>query len=273
VDDEPKILNVVSAYLEKEGYQVFTASNGKEALELAERKSPDLIILDLRLPDIAGEEVCQRIRQKRDTPILMLTAKVEEEDKIRGLAIGADDYLTKPFSPRELVARVKAILRRVKVEREPQRDIISFDNGRLRIDISKHEVLINGKPLSLTPNEFRLLIALARYPGRVYTRSELINKVQGYEYEGNGKPLSLTPNEFRLLIALARYPGRVYTRSELINKVQGYEYEGYDRTIDAHVKNLRQKIEEDPKNPRYILTVFGVGYKFGGEEDAKTSLD
>jgi len=231
VDDEPKILNVVSAYLEKEGYQVFTASNGKEALELAERKSPDLIILDLRLPDIAGEEVCQRIRQKRDTPILMLTAKVEEEDKIRGLAIGADDYLTKPFSPRELVARVKAILRRVKVEREPQRDIISFDNGRLRIDISKHEVLINGKPLSLTPNEFRLLIALARYPGRVYTRSELINKVQGYEYEG------------------------------------------YDRTIDAHVKNLRQKIEEDPKNPRYILTVFGVGYKFGGEEDAKTSLD
>jgi len=231
VDDEPKILNVVSAYLEKEGYQVFTASNGKEALELAERKSPDLIILDLRLPDIAGEEVCQRIRQKRDTPILMLTAKVEEEDKIRGLAIGADDYLTKPFSPRELVARVKAILRRVKVEREPQRDIISFDNGRLRIDISKHEVLMNGKPLSLTPNEFRLLIALARYPGRVYTRSELINKVQGYEYEG------------------------------------------YDRTIDAHVKNLRQKIEEDPKNPRYILTVFGVGYKFGGEEDAKTSLD
>lgn len=231
MDDEPKILNVVSAYLEKEGYQVFTASNGKEALELAERKSPDLIILDLRLPDIAGEEVCQRIRQKRDTPILMLTAKVEEEDKIRGLAIGADDYLTKPFSPRELVARVKAILRRVKVEREPQRDIISFDNGRLRIDISKHEVLMNGKPLSLTPNEFRLLIALARYPGRVYTRSELINKVQGYEYEG------------------------------------------YDRTIDAHVKNLRQKIEEDPKNPRYILTVFGVGYKFGGEEDAKTSLD
>jgi len=231
VDDESKILHVISAYLEKEGYQVFTASKGKEALELTERKSPDLIILDLRLPDIPGEEVCQRIRQRRDTPILMLTAKVEEEDKIRGLAIGADDYLTKPFSPRELVARVRAILRRVKVEREPQRDIISFDNGRLRIDISKHEVLMNGKPLSLTPNEFRLLTALARYPGRVYTRSELINKVQGYEYEG------------------------------------------YDRTIDAHVKNLRQKIEEDPKNPRYILTVFGVGYKFGGEEDAKTSLD
>jgi len=231
VDDESKILHVISAYLEKEGYQVFTASKGKEALELTERKSPDLIILDLRLPDIPGEEVCQRIRQRRDIPILMLTAKVEEEDKIRGLAIGADDYLTKPFSPRELVARVRAILRRVKVEREPQRDIISFDNGRLRIDISKHEVLMNGKPLSLTPNEFRLLTALARYPGRVYTRSELINKVQGYEYEG------------------------------------------YDRTIDAHVKNLRQKIEEDPKNPRYILTVFGVGYKFGGEEDAKTSLD
>lgn len=231
VDDESKILNVVSAYLEKEGYQVFTASDGKAALELIERKFPDLIILDLRLPDIPGEEVCQRIRQRRDTPVLMLTAKVEEEDKIRGLAIGADDYLTKPFSSRELVARVKAILRRVKVEKEPQRDIISFDNGRLRIDMSKHEVLMNGKFLSLTPNEFRLLITLARYPGRVYTRSELINKVQGYEYEG------------------------------------------YDRTIDAHVKNLRQKIEEDSKNPRYILTVFGVGYRFGGEEDAKTSLD
>lgn len=231
VDDEPKITQVVTAYLEKEGYQVFTASSGKEALELNERKIPDLIILDLRLPDLSGEEVCRRIRQRHDTPVLMLTAKAEEEDKVQGLAIGADDYLTKPFSPRELVARVRAILRRVKAEREPQRDIISFDNGRVRIDVAKQEVSLNGEIITLTPNEYKLLLALARYPGRVYTRSELINKVQGYEYEG------------------------------------------YDRTIDAHVKNLRQKIEEDPKNPRYILTVFGVGYKFGGEEDGKTSLD
>lgn len=231
VDDEPKIIQVVSAYLEKEGYQVFAASSGDEALELNGRKAPDLIILDLRLPDLSGEEVCRRIRQRRDTPILMLTAKAEEEDKVQGLAIGADDYLTKPFSPRELVARVRAILRRVKAEREPQRDLISFDNGRVRIDVAKQEVSLNGEIITLTPNEYKLLLALARYPGRVYTRSELINKVQGYEYEG------------------------------------------YDRTIDAHVKNLRQKIEEDPKNPRYILTVFGVGYKFGGEEDGKTSLD
>ncbi|OGP90391.1 MAG: DNA-binding response regulator [Deltaproteobacteria bacterium RBG_16_48_10] len=231
VDDEPKITQVVSAYLEKEGYQVFTASSGKEALELNERKVPDLIILDLRLPDLPGEEVCKRVRQRRDTPILMLTAKAGEEDKVQGLAIGADDYLTKPFSPRELVARVRAILRRAKAEKEPQRDIISFDKGKLRLDVPKLEVFLNGGALALTPNEFKLLLALARYPGRVYTRSELINKVQGYEYEG------------------------------------------YDRTIDAHIKNLRQKIEKDPKNPEYILTVFGVGYKFGGEEDGKTSLD
>lgn len=231
VDDEPKIIQAVTAYLEKEGYQVFAASNGKDALELTERKAPDLIVLDLRLPDMAGEEVCHRIRQRRDTPVLMLTAKAEEEDKIQGLTIGADDYLTKPFSPRELVARVRAILRRVKADKEPQRDIISFESGRLRIDVAKQEVSLGG---------------------------EVIN---------------LTPNEFRLLLALSRYPGRVYTRSELINKVQGYEYEGYDRTIDAHIKNLRQKVEKDPKNPEYILTVFGVGYKFGGEEDGKTSLD
>ncbi|MBW2059518.1 MAG: response regulator transcription factor [Deltaproteobacteria bacterium] len=231
VDDEPKIIRVVSAYLEKEGFQVVTAPTGRRALELVEQKALDLIVLDLRLPDMPGEEVCRMIRERRDTPILMLTAKAEEEDKIRGLAIGADDYLTKPFSPRELVARVRAILRRAKAEREPQRDIISFDRGKLLIDAARHRVSLGGNLLSLTPNEFRLLLALARYPGRVYTRSELVSKVQGYDYEG------------------------------------------YERTIDVHVKNLRQKIEEDPKAPRYILTVFGVGYKFGGGEDERDSLD
>jgi DNA-binding response OmpR family regulator len=160
----------------------------------------------------------------------MLTAKAEEEDKIRALAIGADDYLTKPFSPRELVARLRAILRRVKGEREPQRDTISFDQGKICIDSAKHEVFLNNEIVTLTPNEYRLLLALARYPGRVYTRSELISKVQGYEYEG------------------------------------------YDRTIDVHVKNLRHKIEEDPREPKYILTVFGVGYKFGGEENERDPL-
>jgi DNA-binding response OmpR family regulator len=161
----------------------------------------------------------------------MLTAKSEEEDKIRGLTIGSDDYLTKPFSPRELVARVRAILRRTRADDEAQRDVVSFNQGRLRIDVAKHEVSLNGEPVTLTPNELRLLLALARYPGRVYTRSELINKVQGYEYEG------------------------------------------YERTIDAHIKNLRHKIEDDPKKPRYIQTVFGTGYKFGGEENERNPLE
>ena len=225
VDDEPKILDVVRAYLEKDGYAVFVATNGRAALEQMEKVKPGMVILDLMLPDLPGEEVCRSLRQKSDIPILMLTAKSGEEDRIHGLAIGADDYLTKPFSPRELVARVRAILRRVHSDTEILRDRLSFGGGTLVIDGSRHEVLLRDRPLNLTPTEFKLLLTLARYPGRVYSRFELVTKVQGYDFEG------------------------------------------YERTIDAHIKNLRGKLEEDPKEPRFIVTVYGAGYKFGRSED------
>jgi DNA-binding response OmpR family regulator len=176
------------------------------------------VVLDLMLPDRSGEDVCREIRERSDVPILMLTAKASEDERVAGLALGADDYLTKPFSPRELVARVRAILRRTQIE-TPLVELLSFDDGALEIDTVQHEV------------------------------------------RRDGEPVELTPNEYKLLQTLARYPGRVYSRFELINHVQGYEYEGYERTIDAHVKNLRKKIEPDPKRPRYVETVFGAGYR------------
>ncbi|HID94965.1 MAG TPA: response regulator transcription factor [Candidatus Latescibacteria bacterium] len=225
VDDERKITEVVRAYLEKEGYIVLVAGDGQGALDLIERSKPDLVILDLMLPDMAGEEICRRLRQRSDVPIIMLTAKASEEERVKGLMIGADDYIVKPFSPKELVARVRAILRRVRRDSEALRDRLSFHNGSLTIDLIRHEVKRNGKLVPLT----------------------------AYEY--------------KLLVALAQHPGRVYSRLQLVNKVQGYDFEGYERTIDAHIKNLRKKIEPDPKNPRYIQTVYGMGYKFEGEED------
>jgi len=225
VDDERKITDVVRAYLEKEGYVALVAETGQKALELIERSKPDLVILDLMLPDIAGEEICQRLRQRSDVPIIMLTAKVSEEERVKGLMIGADDYLVKPFSPRELVARVRAILRRVRRDTEALRDRLSFNQGALTIDLIRHEV------------------------------------------RKNGQVVPLTAHEYKLLVALAEHPGRVYSRFQLVNKVQGYDFEGYERTIDAHIKNLRKKIEPDPKKPHYIQTVYGIGYKFAGEED------
>jgi DNA-binding response OmpR family regulator len=219
IDDELSVQDVVRGYLEKDGYHVFVAGNGRDGLALAERTKPGLIVLDLMLPDIAGEEICREIRSRSDVPILMLTAKAAEEERVGGLAIGADDYLTKPFSPRELVARVRAILRRTQGVETPLVETLSFDDGRLEIDTVAHEVRLERQVADLTPNEYRLLVTLARYPGRVYSRFELINHVQGYDFEG------------------------------------------YERTIDAHVKNLRKKIEPDPKRPRYVETVFGVGYR------------
>ena len=219
VDDEPSVQDVVRAYLEKDGYHVFVAGTGSEGLALAERIKPGLIVLDLMLPDITGEEIAREVRSRSDVPILMLTAKASEDERVQGLALGADDYLVKPFSPRELVARVRAILRRTQGAETPLVQTLSFDGGALEIDTVAHEVRRDG---------------------------ELIE---------------LTPNEYKLLVTLARYPGRVYSRFELINHVQGYEYEGYERTIDAHVKNLRKKIEPDPRHPRYIETVFGTGYR------------
>ena len=219
VDDEPSVQEVVRAYLEKDGYVVFVAGNGVDGLKLSEKMKPALVVLDLMLPDVSGEEICREIRSRSDVPILMLTAKVSEDERVSGLALGADDYLTKPFSPRELVARVRAILRRTQEVETPLVETISFDSGVLEIDIVRQEV------------------------------------------RRDGETVDLTPNEYRLLVTLARYPGRVYSRFELISHVQGYDYEGYERTIDAHVKNLRKKIELDPKHPHYVETVFGMGYR------------
>ena len=219
IDDESSVQEVVRGYLEKDGYLVYVAGNGRDGLALAERAKPGLIVLDLMLPDVSGEEICREIRRRSDVPILMLTAKAAEEERVGGLALGADDYLTKPFSPRELVARVRAVLRRTQGTETPLVEVLSFDDGALEIDTVQHEV------------------------------------------RRDGEAVELTPNEYRLLVTLARYPGRVYSRFELINHVQGYDFEGYERTIDAHVKNLRKKIEPNPKNPRYVETVFGVGYR------------
>ena len=219
IDDELSVREVVKAYLEKDGYDVSVAGNGAEGLALAERADPALIVLDLMLPDISGEEICSEIRSRSDVPILMLTAKAGEEERVTGLTSGADDYLVKPFSPRELIARVHAVLRRTQGVESPLVEMLSFDDGRLQIDTVQHVV------------------------------------------RRDGEPVDLTPNEYKLLTALARYPGRVYSRFELTNRVQGYDYDGYERTIDAHVKNLRKKIEPDLARPRYVQTVTGVGYR------------
>ena len=219
VDDEKSVQDVVRAYLEQDGFVVHVAADGAEGLALAERVKPALIVLDLMLPDVSGEEVCRQIRRRSDVPVRMLTAKAGEDERVGGLALGADDYLTKPFSPRELVARVHAILRRSGGAETPLVQLLSFDGGALEIDTVRHEV------------------------------------------RRHGEPVDLTPNEYKLLVALARYPGRAYSRFELVNLVQGFELEVFERTIDAHVKNLRKKIEPDPRQPRYIETVFGVGYR------------
>lgn len=223
VDDEPKIVEVVKSYLENSGYTVLEAYRGGTALELFEQFMPSLVVLDLMLPDISGEEICRTLRKRSRVPIIMLTAKIEEEDILKGLKIGADDYITKPFSPRQLVARVEAVLRRTGEAAGPLTSILSFCNDDLTIDTLKYEVRKKGHTVNLTPSEYRLLITMAKYPDKTFTRDELV---------------------FTAL---------------------GDDFEGYDRTIDTHIKNLRHKIESDPRNPAYILTVYGMGYKFGGE--------
>lgn len=219
VDDEKNISNVLKAYLQQEGFHVTTAMNGIVALTLFKENPYDLVLLDLMLPGLSGEEICREIRKISATPIIMLTAKVEEEDRIQGLTLGADDYISKPFSPREVVARVKAVLRRTNADTIPLAEIIAYDNG-LTIDNSRHEVRIGEEIISLTPTEFKILGALAKYPGRVYSRSQLVEIVQGHDFGGD------------------------------------------DRVIDAHIKKLRQKIEKVPSDPKIVLTVYGVGYKF-----------
>jgi two-component system OmpR family response regulator len=225
VDDEKNILTVLKAYLQQEGYLVTTATNGQMALTLFKENQFDLVLLDLMLPGLSGEQVCQEIRKISATPIIMLTAKVEEEERITGLQIGADDYITKPFSPREVVARVRAVLRRTNVDLGPIADMITFDNG-ISIDNIQHEVRYNGEIIPLTPMEFKLLSIMAKHPGRVYSRTQLIGMVQGYDFQGD------------------------------------------DRVIDAHIKKIRQKIENVPAEPKVILTVYGMGYKFNPDPEA-----
>jgi len=217
VDDESKIVKTVRAYLEDAGFRVATAGDGQTALTVFRHERPALVVLDLGLPGIGGLDVARTLRKESSVPIIMLTARVDETDRLIGLELGADDYVTKPFSPRELVARVRAVLRRAGGEREQAPPPIVA--GEITIDLERRQVTVGGRAVELTPTEFELMALLARHPGRVFTRLELLDRVQGYAFEG------------------------------------------YERTVDAHVKNLRQKIEPDPKRPRYVVTVFGVGYK------------
>jgi DNA-binding response OmpR family regulator len=216
VDDEKRLVSLVQSYLAQEGYRAVTAYNGKDALVVAEKENPDLIILDIMMPEMNGYEFMRSHRAEKDTPIIMLTAKVEDDDKIIGLELGADDYVTKPFKPRELMARVRNVLRRVG-KNEPK-----------------------GKTLKVSD------ITLDRDSREVFAGERSVD---------------LTPSEFDLLAALMGAPGRVFSRLDLLDVIQGVRYEGYERTIDTHIKNLRSKIEEDPRKPQYIETVYGVGYR------------
>ena len=223
VDDEYKIVEVIKSYLERDGFEVFTAFDGKSAVDIFEKVNPSLLILDLMLPDMDGEDVCKLIRRKSRVPIIMLSAKIEEASILNGFNIGSDDYVTKPFSPRQLIARVHALLRRTEEDSTPLSSISAFSNNYLIIDTIKHEVKKNG---------------------------EVVN---------------LTHSEYKILVTMLKYPQKAFTREELVCRALGDDYDGFDRVIDTHVKNLRQKIEINPKSPQYILTVHGVGYKFGGE--------
>jgi len=223
VDDEVKILEVIKSFLESKDYMVFTAENGKQAFSIFEKENISFVILDLMLPDLSGEEICSRLRRISRVPILMLTAKVGEEDLLKGLEIGADDYLTKPFRLKELHARIEAILRRSSGDLVPLYRKMAFYEGDLEVDLENHSI------------------------------------------KKTGKEVNLTPNEFKILAALIKYPNKVFTRDELITTAFGEDFEGYDRSVDSHIKNLRQKIETDSKNPVYVLTIHGIGYKFGGK--------
>jgi DNA-binding response OmpR family regulator len=221
IEDEESVGQVLKAYLEKEGYSVHSTTRGLKGIEIFKSMDFKLIILDLMLPDISGEEVCRIIRKGSNVHIFMLTAKSAVNDRIEGLNIGADEYLVKPFSPRELTARVNALFRRLGTETEASSMV--FDDGNLSIDYDKRIIKVKGEEVPFTPNEFDILYTLA------------VNK------------------------------GKVLSREQLIDKIFGMDFEGYDRTVDVHIKNIRKKIEDDTKNPKYIITVVKIGYKFGGE--------
>lgn len=221
VEDEIGLAQVLRDYLERAGFLVETAADGLTGISIAQEKKPALVLLDLNLPGMDGLDVARELRRTSDVPIVMVTARVEETDRLIGLELGADDYISKPFSPREVVARVRAVLRRSTVQPEAEPLLRAQD---ITLDTGKHKVLVAGRNVSLTPTEFALLETLAREPGRVFNRMQLLERIQGEAFEG------------------------------------------YERTIDAHIKNLRAKIEPDPKAPRYIETVFGVGYRFHEED-------
>jgi two-component system OmpR family response regulator len=225
VEDDRKIAKIVKVYLENEGFRVISFEKGRDAIEFALKEPPLLVILDLMLPDMSGEEVCQEMKEIGDFPIIMLTAKSSEEERIAGFALGADDYIVKPFSPRELVARIKAVLKRAQKKIDTSKVVMSFNDRSLVIDTAN------------------------------------------YEIKKNGKVVMITPTEFKIILLLASSPGRVFTRGEIVDSALGYQFEGYERSIDAHIKNIRQKIEDDPKNPVFIQTVYGIGYKFVGRID------
>jgi two-component system OmpR family response regulator len=226
VEDDIKLARIVKAYLEGADFRTAHASTVSEALQKAETELPLAVILDLGLPDGSGEELCQSLKELGDFPVIMLTAKSSEDERIAGFALGADDYMVKPASPRELVCRLKAVLKRYERGSSVPESIASFNNGRLVLNSLRHQI------------------------------------------SADGLPVSVTPTEFKLLLTLASSPGRTFTRDELVSRVLGYQFEGYDRSIDAHIKNLRQKIEKDPRAPEYLKTVYGVGYLFAGERDA-----
>jgi DNA-binding response OmpR family regulator len=220
VDDEPKIVQIARDYLENAGFSVISANNGETALASVRNQMVDLIVLDLGLPDMDGLDVCRNVRRNSNVPIVMLTARDEEADKLVGLELGADDYVTKPFSPKELVARVRAVFRRVEAAEKPPEIIRALD---ITLDIGSMRLLVGDRNVELTPTEFQLLAKLASQPGRIFTRAQLLESIHGVAIES------------------------------------------YERAIDAHIKNLRRKIEPEPSQPRYILTVYGVGYRFSDE--------
>ncbi len=225
VDDEAILLETIAFQLERQGYEVVTSADGEDALNKAREHHPDLIILDIMLPKLDGFEVCRKLRQEMNTPILMLTARDDEIDRVVGLEVGADDYLTKPFSMRELLARVKALLRRVRLIKEETNFLIE----------QKHEVL--------------------RFGG-------LVIDLNRHEIRQNNKVVNLKPKEYELLVCLAKHPGRVFSREFLLEQIWGWDFTGDSRTVDVHIRWLREKIEEDPSHPRYLITVRSAGYRF-----------
>jgi len=225
IEDEEKISMIMKSYFEKEGYKVYQAYDGEEGLKIFNQESIDLVILDLMLPKLSGEEIIKEIRNQSQVPVIMVSAKVEEDNRVDGLRLGADDYVTKPFSPKELVERVKAVLRRIEKYNIPRADIIKTSDGRLEMDLEYNRIFKDGKEILLTKNEFQIL-----------------------------KTIFSNPN-------------KIYSRDEIIELTFGFDYDAYDRAIDTHIKNIRSKIEDNPKKPMYIKTIYGMGYKSGGIDD------